>query len=64
MDMWTLSLGPEMDFGRTLNPSIAYAELFVDVHICIFKWMHHFYQILKRVQGFPRIRTANSRDSV
>lgn len=28
MEMWTVSLGPEMDFGRTLNPSMSYAELF------------------------------------
>lgn len=32
MEMWTPGLGPEMDCRRTLNPSISYAGLFVDVH--------------------------------
>ena len=35
MEMWTPSLGPEMDCRRTLNPSISYAELFLDVRRCI-----------------------------
>lgn len=63
MEMCTLSLAPEMDLG-TLNPSISYVELFMDVRICmVLGGCTAFSRVSKEFKAIKSTRTFNSRNS-